>query len=194
MDIEEIKREMKLKKKHKIKKNIKYGNHLSCILITILLVLICLITFKIKPDLKDNFYKHVYEDNFKFIYFKKIYDKYFKEIVPNTMTKNVFNEALNYESATKYEDGCSLKVAKNYLIPAIDSGMVVYIGDKDKLGNTIIVQGINGNDIWYGNVSSASVKLYDYIEKGSLIGETKDDKLYLVFKKDGKILNYEDYI
>ena len=32
------------------------------------------------------------------------------------------------------------------------------------------------------------------IEKGKLIGEVKDNKLYLVFSKDGKYLNYKDYI
>ena len=45
---------------------------------------------------------------------------------------------------------------------------------------------------WYSNVNS-SLKLYDYIEKGSLIGESLNNNIYLVYKKDGKVLNYEDY-
>ena len=36
--------------------------------------------------------------------------------------------------------------------------------------------------------------LYDYIEKGKLLGEVKGKKLYMVFSKDGKYLNYKDYI
>ena len=36
-------------------------------------------------------------------------------------------------------------------------------------------------------------KLFDYIEKDMVIGNTLDDKLYLVMKKDDKYLTYEDY-
>lgn len=198
MDIDEIRREMKRKKKYKDnKKSISFKyNNLSKFLITVLLTLICLITLKINPNLKSQFYKYVYEDNIKFTYFKKVYNKYFGDILPESLntTEPVFSENLSYESITKYEDGCSLKVSNNYLIPALDSGMVVYIGQKDNLNNTVIIQQINGVDVWYGNINTSSVKLYDYVEKGSLVGETKDDKLYLVFKKDGAILKYEDYI
>ena len=53
---------------------------------------------------------------------------------------------------------------------------------------------MNGIDAWYGNIDTTSIKLYDYVEKGSLLGEAKNKKLYLVFQKDGKFLNYQDYI
>ena len=36
--------------------------------------------------------------------------------------------------------------------------------------------------------------MYDYIEEGTLLGETKDNYLYMVFAKEGKFLNYKDYI
>ena len=47
--------------------------------------------------------------------------------------------------------------------------------------------------MWYGNISNTSVKLYDYVKKGDILGEV-NDYLYLVYKKNGNILNYEDYI
>ena len=87
-----------------------------------------------------------------------------------------------------------LKVDKNYMVPALDSGIVVFIGDKEDYKDTVIVQQANGIDVWYSNVSVDNLKLYDYIEKGSLIGEVKTDSLYMVFKKDGKVLDYKDYI
>ena len=68
------------------------------------------------------------------------------------------------------------------------------MGEKEGYGNTVIVQGIDGIDIWYGNVTNISISLYDYIDKKSLLGTTKDDVLYLVYKKDGEILNYEEYL
>ena len=70
--------------------------------------------------------------------------------------------------------------------------MVIFVGEKENYGNTVIIEQVNGVEVWYSNIKS-SVKIYDYIEKGSLIGEA-DGTLYLVFKKDGNILNYEDYI
>ena len=36
--------------------------------------------------------------------------------------------------------------------------------------------------------------MYDYLKKGSIIGEALDDKLVLVFTKDGKNLDYKKYI
>ena len=61
-------------------------------------------------------------------------------------------------------------------------------------GNTIIVQQVNGVDLWYGNINNSNVKLYDYIEKGEILGDTLNNDLYLVYKKEGSTVNYEEYI
>ena len=68
------------------------------------------------------------------------------------------------------------------------------MGEKENYGDVIIVQGIDGVEIWYGNMANTSVKLYDYIEKGTLLGEVTDNILYLVYSKDGNILNYQEYL
>lgn len=74
------------------------------------------------------------------------------------------------------------------------SGLVVFIGEKEGYGNTVIIQQANGIDLWYGNIESVNVKLYDYVETGVLIGTTLNDNLYLVYKKDGEVLDYQNYI
>ena len=56
------------------------------------------------------------------------------------------------------------------------------------------MQGVNGVDIWYGNITNTNLKLYDYVEKGTMLGEVNKDTIYLVFQKEGKYLNYKDYI
>lgn len=71
--------------------------------------------------------------------------------------------------------------------------MIVFIGDKENYGKTIIVEDLDGVYNWYGNIDNSSLKLYDYVEKGSLIGEASL-KLYLVFSKGDKFLDYEEYI
>lgn len=196
MDIDEIKRSIK-KRRSTCKKEKKiYSKSINKFLITIVLTLICLIVLKANTKLQSKFYHYIYEDTMKFTYFKGMYEKYFGSILPTNLKKEVtvFNEKLSYNNISSYGDGCKLEVDNNYLIPALNSGMVVYIGNKEKLGNTIIVQQIDGIDVWYGNVSTTSLKLYDYIEKGSLIGEAKDNNLYIVFKKDGQVLEYEKYL
>ena len=42
-------------------------------------------------------------------------------------------------------------------------------------------------------IAFTSLKLYDYVEEGTYIGEVNNN-LYLVFSKDNKYLNYEEYI
>ena len=106
----------------------------------------------------------------------------------------MFDEKLTYEKANIYKDGVELKVDNNYLVPTIESGIVVFIGNKDGYGNTVIIEQINGVDVWYSNINAKDIKLYDYIEKGKLLGEVVDQKLYMVFQKDGKILDYKEYI
>ena len=168
----------------------------SKLLITIIITLIILILIKSSSNFKNVFYKKIYEDNFSFTYFNNLYEKYignneiFNKIVK---TQTVFNETLTYKEKTKYLDGVSLKVSNNYLVPINKSGIVVYVGQKEGYNNTVIIQRIDGIDEWYRNINNVNVKLYDYVTEGSILGEC-NNKLYLVYKKDGNILNYEEYI
>ena len=168
-------------------------------LLVVFLTLLVLIFMKKDPQFKTDFYKFVYNSHFSFATFNDVYEKYmgnplpFKDLLVQG-TEPVFNEQLVYKETNIYKDGVELKVDKNYMVPALDSGIVVFIGDKEDYKDTVIVQQANGIDVWYSNVAVNNLKLYDYIEKGSLIGEVKTDSLYMVFKKDGKMLDYKDYI
>ena len=201
MDINEVRNEIK-NKRNKNKQNInkKSSKKLTKFLLTIVLTLITLITLKSNTKLKTMFYEKIFTKNFNFATINKIFkDKFgspipFSETIIQKETTPVFNEKLEYTEKSKYLDGVKLTVTKNYLVPTIESGMVVFIGEKENYGNTVIISGIDGIDIWYSNINASSLKLYDYVEKGSFVGEAKDTNIYLVYKKDGKVLNYEDYI
>lgn len=196
MDIEEYRNNKKFKKKLVLKKSIK--NFISKCLITIILFLVCLILTKENSSFKNKIIKYVYEDRFKFTELKSIYEKYFGKILSVDKVipteEKVFDEKISYQKANVYKDGVLLKVDDNYLVPTLESGIVVFIGDKEGYGKTIIIEQINGIDVWYCNISSKDIKMYDYIEKGSLLGEVEDNKLYMVFQKDGKYLDYKEYI
>ena len=150
---------------------------------------------KSNNNFKSIFYKKVYDTNISFNYFNDIYNKYignFDFLSNLNSTELIFNEKNMYKKKEKYEDAAKLEI-DNSLVTTNESGIVVYIGKKEKYGNTIIIQRIDGIDEWYGNISNTNVKLYDYVEKGSIIGEA-NKYLYLLYKKDGNILNYEEYI
>ena len=48
-------------------------------------------------------------------------------------------------------------------IPVLESGVIIYIGDKENLGNTVIVEQTNGIDVFYSNIEPVNINIYDYI-------------------------------
>ena len=163
-------------------------------LLTIVVLLVLLILFKGNSDFKTKFYKLVYEDNFTFTKVKGLYNKYIGTIIKDKeATSLVFNEQIEYSKKESYKDGVKLYINNNSNVISRKSGLVVYIGEKEGYNNTVIIQGVDEVDIWYGNIDNTSVKLYDYVEENSIIG-TSNDYIYLVYKKNGKVLNYEEYL
>ena len=165
-------------------------------LITVIITLVVLILIKSSSNFKNKFYKRVYGTDISFTDIKKLYNKYIGDfgVIDNVIkTETVFNEKLTYKKSEKYLDGVKLEVDSNYLVPIEESGIVVFIGPKDGYNNTVIIQRIDGIDEWYGNVENVNVKLYDYVKKGTPLGEASNN-LYLVYKKDGNVLEAEDYL
>ena len=153
---------------------------------------------KSSENYKDIIVTNLYEKNISFTKIKNLYTKYLGGIVPlDKVSSNitpVFNETLEYTNESIYHDGVRLEVTNNYLVPIIEEGMVVYIGEKENYGNVVIIEGIDGIDIWYGNMETTTIELYDYVEKGNYLGQTRDNNLYLVYAKDGSFLDYKEYL
>ena len=167
------------------------------ILVTTIIALILLISFKINSGFKKTFYHYVYEENFPFSVVKNfLQDKFGTSLTFDKLVteEEVFNEKLSYKDKSLYHDGVKLTVSSEYMIPSFESGIVVYIGQKENYKQVVIVQQMNGVDVWYGNIKQANVKLYDYVEKGSLIGQADNKTLYLVFQKEGKFIDYQNYL
>lgn len=103
-------------------------------------------------------------------------------------SKVVFKESKESE---EYKDGYKYYVKKNEAILLKDSGIVTFIGEKEVYGHTIVIQQSNGYYAWYSNINE-KVKLYDYIEAGETIGESKEDFYYYVLFKDDKPIKNEN--
>ena len=185
-----------LKKKLVLKKNIRII--LTKTMLATIITLISLIAVRKNPSIKNIIIENVYEKSFKFTKTKELYKKYFGSLIPLDQVikeeKPVFNEKLTYKTRNAYKDGVALTVDQNYLVPALESGVVIFIGEKSDYGTTLIIEQTDGVAVFYSNIDFVDIKLYDYIEKGELLGEAKDGKVYLVFSKDGKYLDYKNYI
>ena len=53
---------------------------------------------------------------------------------------------------------------------------------------------VDGIEVTYKNIEKGDFSLYDYIEKGEIIGKVTNDELFLTFQKNGEIINYQDYL
>jgi len=204
MDILEFeKKRMKLKKRNPHKTNEKNDNFkvyvnrlITRLLLSIILffTLIIISNFSLKTNkfIKNN----VLNNNIAFSKLSNFYKKYFGNIVPfEDLIQNeqtVFNEQFTYKNIKNYKDGYEVQVENNYLIPVISSGIVVFIGEKEGLGETIIIQGIDEIDYWYSNVTNISLSLYDYVTKGTLLGSIEGNKMYLTFKRGSEFLEYNE--
>ncbi|MEG2322335.1 MAG: M23 family metallopeptidase [Bacilli bacterium] len=172
-------------------------NFIIRILIVLVLTIVTLITLKSNTNFKTIFYKNVYDNHLSFAKVNNWYQSKFGTVIPFsdffTGTMPVFKEELKYSQANLYKDGVSLNVGFNYLVPVLNDGIVIFKGIKEGYGNTIIISQSNGIEVRYSNLKEINVKLYDYVKKGSLVG-VADEHLYLVFVKDGEVIDYKEYI
>lgn len=198
-DLDKIKQEIRSRKCCNNKSyKINFFSFFSRLFLSCICVLCVLVYLKKNPNMKEIFYKKVYESNFDFAVINKLYNTYFGGTLPfsDLFDKNsemVFNEKLFYNESYQYLDGVRLNVGSNYLVPILNEGLVIFIGFKEGYGNTVIIQQADGVNVWYSNISNVSFKLYDYVSKGDFLGEC-NEFLYLVFKKDGNVLDYKDFI
>lgn len=168
---------------------------LLCLIIFLTLGIIC----KKNITYKDRIKYELYERHLSFTKIKELYNHYLGGYLPLETTKSktteaVFNEKLSYTNIMPYEKGARLTVGPNYLVANQESGVVVYVGEKENYGNVIIIEGKNDIDTWYGNICNSKIKLYDYLEKGSYIGETCNEYLYIVYSKNNQFLDYKNYL
>lgn len=163
------------------------------------IILIISISIFIKIDDKNILLieKYIFEDSLKFTKINNWYKSNVGEILPsmNDNTSLVFSSSdiKNSEYET-YQNGVKIMVNKGQVVSTFNGGIVVFIGEKENYGNTLILQGNDGIDYWYGGIENLSVNLYDYLEKDTLIGETSNSYLYLVLQKNGEFISYDSIL
>ena len=172
-------------------------NFINKLLICTIVFLSLAIISKSNNDYKEKIKNYLYKTNINFSYFKKLYNKYLGGI-PVLKEKNksieVFDEKIKYKSISSYEEGAKLEVGKKYLVPNLEKGIVVFIGETEKYNNAVTIENEEGIDTTYGNICNTQLKLYDNIENSKYIGESCDNYIYINFKKGTTSLDYKKYI
>ena len=97
-------------------------------------------------------------------------------------------------------EGIKIETEPNAKVGAIQAGTVVFVGNKEKTGKTVVIQHKDGSESWYGHLQSMDAKLYASIEKGASVGtvlqssETGTSVLFFAMKKDGEFVNPDQVI
>ena len=168
----------------------------SKILLSIIFILISCIYIHLDQNNLTKYKQLVFEDNLTFAKINDTYHQFFGSLFPSVVKNDesvLVNNEVNLNEIEEYMDGYKIKTTKNSPINVLTSGIIVYLDEKEGYGKTAIIQGIDGFDIWYGNITDVSFKLYDYVEKGNILGNSSEDYYYNVFYKDGNKVSYDEY-
>lgn len=178
---------------YKNKKDSKANNIFKKILsklFTIVIFTMIVITLSnTSPKFKSFIVDKVLNSTIDFSFVNKLSNKVTNIFKTSNNTLPVVKEENNRKE--RYKDGIKYIVNKGASVNIKDSGIVTYIGNKDGYNNTVIIQQSNGYYAWYGNIKE-EVKLYDYIESGSKIGETLTNEYYYILLKDNKPVNLNE--
>ena len=139
-----------------------------------------------------NYKKYVFENTFNFSNFKSLYNKIATSKKKDNVAQMVMGTSLDYYGVEKYLDGQKFLIDSESIIKPLAEGIVVFLGEKEGFNNTIIIQGSNGYDIWYGNLENVDVQIYDYVDNDKVLGSASDN-LYILITKDSKYYTYEEY-
>lgn len=174
------------------------SNLLSKFLLSIIFLMVSIILIKSNSNIKNFYQEDILTKQINFTKFNNFYTKYFGNIlpdytVPSIPTQMASNTEFDYNNGTPYLNGTKLETTENYPVPIITSGIIVFLGEKDSLGPTCIVQGIDGIDIWYSHIDTSSLNLYDYVTEGKILAPTESNYFYLTIDSNGNYLTYDTY-
>lgn len=193
------------KKRRKVKENNinnrnSFANYIMTFiaksLLVVIIFLLSMIYIKTSDSNKKKFEKLVYTNNLSFAKIYNVYKKYLGDVIPfkgDNNVKKVSNEAFIFDKVNKENNGYIFEISNSNSISALKGGIVV---DKKKskiYGNMIKIQDRNDVCITYGFLDDLNVSLYDYVSKGEIIGSI-NNKVYIIFEKDGKYLKYDEFI
>lgn len=119
-----------------------------------------------------------------------------RSISTNRTNSSSFAEPVIGEVKSPYSNttkGVTVETSSHSEVRAVKDGLVVFVGKKKNIGETVVIQHKDSDESWYGKLDKANVKVYQEVKKGQKIGITsgKDKKgtFYFALKKGEKFID-----
>ncbi|MGM9934099.1 MAG: peptidoglycan DD-metalloendopeptidase family protein [Clostridium sp.] len=99
------------------------------------------------------------------------------------------------QSFEKNGEGIILETSLGSKVEAINEGVVIFAGEKEDIGKTVVIQHANKSESWYGNLEKIDVHLYDMVKKGNEVGQvtvsedSSKGSFYLAIKEHDKFVD-----
>ncbi|GGE75651.1 M23 family metallopeptidase [Priestia taiwanensis] len=188
------------------------------IMISAILVIIVAILFRtnhVALDPSRVVVRGVFEQEFQFAAISQWYEEQFGTplaLWPNSPKKEQNIAQVDYvvpatgkiiETFQANGQGVLVETALHASVEAIDEGTVSFIGTKERLGKTVVIQHGDGSESWYGQLDSVAVRLYDKVDAKRTIGtvstneEKKAGNYYFAIKQENgfvdpdKVISFE---
>jgi|GEM_PF-3148429 len=93
------------------------------------------------------------------------------------------------------QEGITVQTASMVPVEVVKEGWVTFVGEKEGLGLTVIIEHGQGEESWYGQLQNPKVQLHDWVSQGQVIGSTTiqadggQGTLYFALKKDSVFIN-----
>ncbi|MGC8228633.1 peptidoglycan DD-metalloendopeptidase family protein [Pseudobacillus badius] len=85
-------------------------------------------------------------------------------------------------------------------VKAIKEGTVIFTGEKEGLGKTVILQHADNSESWYGHLSALSVQQYERVKAGNTLAKaeigknTSGGQFYLAIKRDNVFIDPNEVV
>ncbi|WP_285765535.1 M23 family metallopeptidase [Peribacillus sp. SI8-4] len=92
-------------------------------------------------------------------------------------------------------EGIILETSKGSKVEAINEGVVIFAGEKEGIGKTVVIQHANHSESWYGQLKEIDVKMYEFVKKGNEVGQVtvsedgSKGRFYLAIKENDAFVN-----
>ncbi|KKB43469.1 M23 family metallopeptidase [Bacillus thermotolerans] len=91
--------------------------------------------------------------------------------------------------------GILVEIGAGEKVRAVKDGTVIFNGEKEGIGKTVVVQHADNSESWYGHLASVSVLPYTKVKAGDTLAEAKmvdqseEGQFYLAIKQDGVFID-----
>jgi stage IV sporulation protein FA len=100
------------------------------------------------------------------------------------------------------QDHEGIMVGTNTTLPieVVKEGRVIFVGQKEGLGPTVVIDHGHGEESWYGQLQKQQVQLYEWVQQGDVIGSTSVSAdngkgiFYFAFRKNSIFVDPLDVI